>query len=154
LKDAILAALDKNVEIELEKETVRFTQYELISAQGYYDPTTTSRILYNKSIFPNIQRFTGSSADTINNDTLTYNFGAGKNFERWGSILNASFNNQRQVSNTANLSTAYSPTLTFQFTQPLFKNFEIDQARRQIRVYKKQLALNDAQFRARVIQII
>jgi outer membrane protein len=154
LKDAILAALEKNVDIELERETVRFTQYNLIASQGYYDPLTTSRILYNKSITPNVNRFTGSDDATLNNNSLIYNFGASKNFERWGSFLRADFNNSRQISNTANLGTLYSPGLQFQFTQPLFRNFEIDQARRNIKVAKKQLDLNDAQFRARVIGII
>jgi HAE1 family hydrophobic/amphiphilic exporter-1 len=154
LKDAILAALEKNIDIELERETVRFTQYNLISAQGYYDPVATSTILYNKSIFPNVGRFTGADDETINQDTLTYNFGGSKNFERWGNTLTANFNNRRQISNSSNLSTAYSPGLSFEFRQPLFRNFEIDQARRNIKVTKKQLDLNDAQFRARVIQII
>jgi HAE1 family hydrophobic/amphiphilic exporter-1 len=154
LRDAILAALEKNIDIELERETVRFTQYDLIAAQGVYDPVATSRILYNKSIFPNVGRFTGANDDTINQDTTTYNFGASKQFERWGSSLIANFNNARQISNTSNLSTSYSPGLQFQFNQPLFKNFEIDQARRNIKVAKKQLDLNDAQFRARVILII
>src|SRR5262249_50289181 len=44
--------------------------------------------------------------------------------------------------------------LSFQLTQPLFKNFAIDQARYQIKVYKKTLDLNDAQFRQKVIDII
>lgn len=154
LKDAILAALEKNVDIELERETVRFTQYDLIAAQGFYDPIATSRILYNKSIFPNVGRFTGANEETINQDTTTYNFGASKQFERGGSSLIANFNNQRQISNSSNLSTSYSPGLQFQFTQPLFRNFEIDQARRNIKVAKKQLDLNDAQFRDRVIRII
>src|SRR5215813_13734479 len=154
LRDAILAALEKNVDIQLEQENVRFTQYDLIAAQGFYDPTTFSTIQYNKSIIPNVARFTGSSSNTINNDTLTYNFGASKYLERWGSLVSANFNNSRQISNQSNLSTAYSPGLRFGLTQPLFKGFGIDQGRRNIRIAKKQLALNDAQFRARVIQII
>ena len=154
LRDAILAALEKNVDIQLEQENVRFTQYDLIAAQGFYDPVTTSTILYNKSIIPNVARFTGSNSNTINNDTITYNFGASKYFERWGSLVSANFNNSRQISNQSNLSTAYSPGLRFGLTQPLFKGFGIDQGRRNIRIAKKQLALNDAVFRARVIQII
>jgi outer membrane protein len=152
VKDAILAALEKNVDLQLEQETVRFTQYNLIAAQGYYDPTMTSSILYNKSAQPTTFRASGvDNGNTINQDSLSYNFGGIQNFQRWGSILQANFNNSRVVSNTNTLSTLYSPTLQFRFTQPLFKNFDIDQARRNIRVTKKQLALNDAVFRARVI---
>jgi outer membrane protein len=154
LKDAILAALENNVDMQLEQENVRFTQYNLIAAQGFYDPTTTSTILYNKSINPNVARFTGAGGDTVNNDTLTYNFGANKYFERWGSYLQANFNNARQISNASNLSTGYSPGLAFTFRQPMFKGFRIDDARHSIKLYKKQLALNDATFRAKVIQVI
>jgi hypothetical protein len=70
LKDAILAALENNVDMQLEQENVRFTQYNLIAAQGFYDPTTTSTILYNKSINPNVARFTGANTDTINNAAI------------------------------------------------------------------------------------
>src|SRR5262249_48823924 len=51
-KDAILAALDRNVDIDLEREKVRMTQFDLIAAQGFYDPTATSTLLYNKSASP------------------------------------------------------------------------------------------------------
>ena len=154
VRDAIMTALDNNVEIELEKENVRMMQYDLIAAQGYYDPMTTSTILYNKSASPNSFRFSGTDSSTITTDSLTYNFGAAKNFERWGSSIEADFNNRRLVSNTNNLTTQYQPALTFRFTQPLFKNFEIDQARRQIKITKKSLDLTDAAFRQRVILII
>lgn len=156
LRDAITAALAKNVDIELEKENIRLQQYDLIAAQGFYDPTTTSTILYNKSTRPTSFRAAGTTgnANTISSDTLTYNFGARKNFERWGSLVTADFNNARSVSNTNNLTTQYSPSLTFNLTQPLFKNFRIDANRRLIKVTKKQLDLSDAVFRQRVIEII
>src|SRR5262249_5352176 len=135
---------------------VRLMQYDLIAAQGFYDPTTTSTILYNKSITPTAQRATGLLAGTsaISRDSLTYNFGASKNFERWGSYVQADFNNQRVISNTSNLTTQYSPSLTLQFVQPIFKGFKIDTARRQIRLTKKRLDLTDAEFRRQVIEII
>jgi outer membrane protein TolC len=155
LKDAIMAALEKNVDIQLQQENVRFTQFNLIAAQGYYDPAVTSSMLYNKSAQPTTFRASGVAAgNTISQDSLTYNVGGTQNFQRWGSVLTANFNNSRVVSNTNTLTTQYSPNLQFQFRQPLFKNFDIDQARRNIKVYKKQLALNDAQFRDKVIQVI
>src|SRR5262245_14041767 len=156
LRDAILAAYEKNVDIELEKENVRMMQYDLISFQGVYDPVTTSSIFYNKSTQATAFRAAGldSGENTISRNSLSYNFGMRKNMERWGGLLDASFDNQRLVSNTNDLTTQYTPALTFQFTQPLFKNFAIDQARRQIKVTKKRLDLTDAQFRAKLIDII
>ena len=50
LKDAILAALENNVDIQLEQENVRFIQYDLIAAQGFYDPTATSESCTKKAL--------------------------------------------------------------------------------------------------------
>ena len=66
----------------------------------------------------------------------------------------SNFNNARQISNASNLSTGYSPALSFTFRQPMFKGLQIDDARHSIKLFKKQLALNDATFRAKVIQVI
>ncbi len=154
LRDAILTALDKNVDIELERENVRMMQYDLIGLQGFYDPTTTSMILYNRSISPTSARFTGTEANTLSRDSLIYNFGLSKNLEKYGSLIEVDFNNQRLGSNTNNLTPQYNPSLQVSFTQPLFKNLQIDPTRRLIKVTKKNLDLTDAQFRQRVIEII
>lgn len=154
LRDAILAALEKNVDIDIERENVRLAQFDLFAAQGAYDPLTTSTILYESALRPTAFRFSGSDTGTIENKTLTYNFGLRKSLERFGSSYTVDFNNQRLVSNTNNLITQYSPSLTISFTQPLFKNFKTDPNRRTIKINKKRLDLSDALFRQRAIEII
>jgi HAE1 family hydrophobic/amphiphilic exporter-1 len=132
-------------------------QYDLIAAQGFYDPTTTSSFFYNRSSRATAARdqgLVGNDTNTISNRSISYNFGATKNLERWGGSLQADFFNTRASSNQSALTSEYRPSMQFQFTQPLFKNFGIDQARRNIKITKKQLDLTDAQFRQRVIQII
>src|SRR5215475_2112713 len=156
LRDAIMTALDNNVEIDLERENVRLMQYDLIAQQGYYDPTATSRILFNKSGTPTASRDQGleGGATTINRQALQYNFGLLKNFEKWGGDIQANFNNVRSSDNRSVLSTEYNNSISFTLNQPLFRDFEIDQARRQIKITKKSMDLTDAQFRQRVILII
>src|SRR5262249_13814591 len=95
-----------------------------------------------------------ASGNTISSDALVYNFTGTQNFQRWGSRLEADFNNRRLGSNTNTLTTQYQPAMTFTFTQPLFKGFAIDQARRSIIATRKRMDLTDAQFRQRVILII
>lgn len=155
LRDAITAALEKNIDIELERENVRMIQYDLIAAQGFYDPTATSRILYNSLGRATALRDQGlDQGNTITAKSLTYNFGLIKNIEKGGGFLQADFFNVRSVSNTSQLTPEYTPTLSFQFSQPLFRDYKIDQGRRNIKIAKKRLDLTDAQFRQRVIQII
>jgi outer membrane protein len=156
LRDAILAALEKNVDIQIEQENVRMGQYNLISAQGFYDPAVSSRILYQSVGRATAQRDQGlaDQTSTITSKSYTYNFGMSKYLEKWGSQVTADFNNERLSSNQSNLTTQYSPSMQFGITQPLFRNFGIDQGRYNIKVAQKQLNMNDALFRAKVIQII
>src|SRR5581483_936713 len=75
-------------------------------------------------------------------------------YERLGGFYSIAFNNSRSTSNQATLSPNYRPSLTFNITQPLFRNFKIDTNRRLIKIQKKNLDLSDAVFRQRAIEII
>src|SRR5262245_4713798 len=154
LKDAILAALEKNPDIEIARQNVRLSQFDILAAQGVYDQLTSSTLNYSSQKTPNVSRFSGSSQNFIQNDAFGYNFGYSKLVERTGGVYQINFNNSRVTSNTASLATSYNPTLTATLTQPLMKNFGIDSNRHLIQIAKKKLDLSDAQFRQQVIQII
>src|SRR5262245_25110052 len=154
LKDAILAALDKNPDIEIFRESVRIAQFDLFAAQGIYDPTATSTILYNSQKTPNAFRFSGTLQNFVLTNTLTYNFGIAKYVEQTGGYYQINFNNSRVTSNTSNLSTSFNPSLGGSFTQPLLRNFRNDINRHQVRLASRRLDISDAQFRQQVIEII
>lgn len=156
LKDAILAALENNPDIEIERTNVRRAQFDLFAAQGFYDPSAISNLQYSSRVIPNTSRNTGlgSSVPDINFQTLSYNFGYQQYYERTGGFYSIGFNNTRQTSNQATLTPNYSPSLTFNITQPLARNFGIDSNRRLIQIQRKNLDLSDAVFRQRAIQII
>jgi outer membrane protein TolC len=156
MRDAILAALDNSVDIEVEKETVRLAQWSLLAAQGVYDPTTTSSIGYNSNIAPNTFQFSGAAAGAPSTvrSIYSYNFGFQQLIEKTGASYQINFNNSREGNNTGRLSLNYSPSLSFEITQPIFRNFKTDQYRNQIKIRKKELDMSDAQFRRRAIEII
>jgi outer membrane protein len=154
LKDAIMAALEKNPDIEIARRNVRLSQFEVLAAQGVYDPIASSTLNYNSQKTPNVSRFSGSSQNFLQDDVFGYNFGYSKLVERGGGSYQINFNNSRVTSNTASLATSYNPALTAMLTQPLMKNFSIDSNRHLVQIAKKKLDLSDAQFRQQVIQII
>src|SRR5262249_46862400 len=64
--------------------------------------------------------------------------------------------NNRVVTNStaSTLPTQYNSAINMTFSQPLMRNFSIDQNRRLIRIAKKTLDLSDSQFRQKVIETI
>lgn len=154
LRDAIISALEKNVDIELERENVRLAGYDIVAAKGFYDFNTGASFLYESAKRPNTFPFSGTTDNFTLNDTTTFNFTAFKNIEKYGSRVDASFSNRRVANNVNLFSPQYSPVLTVNLTQPLMRNYKIDTTRRQISINKKRLDLSDAQFRQRAIEII
>lgn len=158
LQDGIAMALQNNLDIEQFRQGVQIAERNLYSIKGVYDILSTSDINYRSSTQPIVSIFGGGNASTssLTQRSLNYNFTTSQFVERTGGFWEADFNNSRTVtSSTASLlTTQYTPTLTFQFTQPLMRNFAIDANRRSIQIAKKSLDLSDSLFRQRVIEII
>ncbi|MBK7597473.1 MAG: hypothetical protein IPJ07_02700 [Acidobacteria bacterium] len=76
LRDAVLNALDKNVDIELERENVRLSQYDIVSAMGFYDFSTSAAFSFLSAKNPNSFPFSGTTDNFTQNDTFSFNFGA------------------------------------------------------------------------------
>lgn len=154
LRDAVILALERNVDIEIERENVKLAQFDIDSARGVYDLVASSTLNYNPNKRPNAFVFSGTSNNFVQSDTLTYNFGVQQFVEKGGGNFQGGFNNTRTLSNTNNFNPQYNSNLNFQYTQPLFKDRKIDNNRRQIMIARKRLDLSDAQFRQRAVEII
>ncbi len=164
LREAIVTALERNVDIQLERENVRLAEYDLYGSRGVYDPSFTSTLSYSPQRFANATpsaNITTPGGNVISGvgkvisiKTLLYNFGVDRQIEKTGGLLQFDFNNNRTNSNRSNFDPQYQPSLNFSYTQPLMRNFKIDANRRLVKIFKKQLDLSDAQFRQRAIQII
>src|SRR5262249_34549122 len=68
----------------------------------------------------------------------------------WGGSYNAFWNNQRQTTTNifANFTPQLNSTLQLQYTQPLVRNYSIDQIRQQVLNSKKTRDLSDIQLAA------
>lgn len=157
LRDAIAQALEKNLTIEYARVGVEVAQHNLFSARGFYNITSSADTSYRTETFPVASIFGGgNTSSSVTLGTVGYNFATTKQVQMTGGNWRIDFNNDRvNTSSTAErLTTQYTPSLTFSFTQPLRRNFSIDQNRRQIQVFSRQLAISDSEFRQRVIEII
>jgi len=157
LNEAIRKALENNNNIEVARDDVRFQETQLRSLLGAYDPVL--------SVTPNYSR--SSSTGSNGSNDFRVDAGVNKLFERGGGSINTFFNNSQTGNNSRNnttfnqtsglatsSNTTYFSNLGINYTQPLFRNFRVDNTRRQIKIQRKRLQQSDADFRRQTIDII
>ncbi|MGB7208593.1 MAG: TolC family protein [Pyrinomonadaceae bacterium] len=154
LAEAISLALENNKDIEVTRKNVKIAEFDLKAARGAYEPRFTGQTYYDRSTVPNVSIF--SSNRTTTQGSFVGNAGLQGYVPRFGTVLNATFNNQRLTSDNpiSILSPQLNSSLSFSVTQPLFRGRKFDQPRRAIEVAKRNLSLTDTQFRQRTIDII
>jgi Outer membrane protein len=156
LNDAIRKALEGNNNIEISRDDVRFQETQLRSLIGVYDPVFRAQPTFTRN------SITGNQATKdfrINSDLTGFIQQGGGNYQVF-------FNNSRsenaftqaQLSSGSisggGTSAIYSSGLGVTFTQPLFRNFRIDNRRQQIKIAQKRLSQTDADFRRQTIETI
>ncbi len=154
LRDAIKLALENNKDIEVSRQNVKIAEFDFQAASGVYEPRLTGQSYLERATTPNLSIF--SSNQKITNNSLVGNVSFQGFFKKYGSTYTATLNNQRVTTdNTISLlSPQYNASLSFNFTQPLFRGRKIDQQRRTIEISKKNLSLTDTQFRQKSIETI
>ncbi len=154
LNEAITMALENNKDIEVSRQNVRIAEFDLRSANGFYDPKFTGQSYYERATTPNVSVF--SNVNKITANSFVNNAGFQGYIKKFGTIFNATANNQRVSSSNplSVLSPQYNSSLVFSVTQPLFRGRTFDQPRRTIEIAKRNLSLTDTQFRQRSIEII
>jgi HAE1 family hydrophobic/amphiphilic exporter-1 len=156
LREALAMALENNKDIEVARENVRIAEFDLRGAQGAYDPRFTTSAFYERAENP-ISSFLsgGQNGSTIQSDYTATARLEGQS-PKLGGSYHLDFSSIRL--NTNNSFTALNPqyptSLTFSYTQPLWRGLKFDNSRRQIEIARKNLSLTDAQFRQRAIDTI
>lgn len=155
LEEAIRKALANNNDIDVSRDDVRFQETQIRSLRGTYDPVFTVTPTYNRN------SITGSAAtnDFSVSSDLRHAIQTG------GGNYSVFFNNTRtenafsqaQVSNgniSGGSSAIYSSSLGIRYTQPLMRNFAIDNTRRNLKIARRRLEQTDADFRRTTIETI
>jgi HAE1 family hydrophobic/amphiphilic exporter-1 len=151
LRDAMLMALENNRDVEVERLNVQMNEFDVVAAQGAYDPALSTSLYYDRRTIPATSIFAAGKTDNVVGSAVFTQRMPGQ-----GSSFQASYDNNRStVANPFNdLNPQITNSINFTFTQPLWRNRTTDLPRRQIRIAKKRLDISDAQFRQRAIEII
>ena len=155
INQALELALTNNKDIEVTRKNIRIAEFDLKAARGVYEPRFSGQTYYEKATVPNISFFS-PTITKVTNDSIVGNGGLQAYLPGFGTVFNASVNNQNV--STTNPISIISPQLSSNFTasitQPLFRGRSFDLNRRTIEVAKRNLTLSDVQFRQRTIDIV
>ena len=156
VSDAIRKVLENNNAIEVTRDDVRFQETQIRAIRGIYDPVLTLVPTYTRN------STTGSAATndfSVSANILHFIKPGGGNYQ--GFFNNTRTENafaQAQVSSgslgSSGTSAIYSSSSGVRYTQPLFRNFGIDNTRRNLKIARRRLEQSDADFRRQTIDTI
>ena len=156
LREALSLALANNKDIEVARENVRIAEFDLLGAHGAYDPRFSTTAFYERIENPISSFLSGGQ----NGSTIQSDYAGSMRLEGQTPVLGGNyrldFSSGRFTTNNefVALNPQYPSSLSFSYTQPLWRGLKIDNTRRQIQIAQKNLSLTDAQFRQRAIDTI
>lgn len=157
LDDAIKLALDRNLDIAVQRLNPRTFDFSIAGLRASYRPTLTSTMSQQSVTNPSTQTISGAAPGTgIETGTVNWNGGVTQNLPWGGGAFSATLNNSRltTTSLTALFNPVYSPNWAMQFTQPLMRNFRTDNTRQQLVVTGLNQQISEIQLQAAIINTI
>jgi len=158
LDDAVKFALDRNLDIAVQRLNPEINDIAVASIASIYRPAVTSTIAAASQSTPANSAIAGSNTPgaPINTTTDTYNGGLAQNIPWGGGSAAITLNNNRGT--TTSLNALYNPAFNTNwsgsYTQPLLRNFRIDSTRQQLQVTKINRDISDVQLRSTITNTV
>jgi outer membrane protein TolC len=155
LKELTKLALQNNLDIAISDTNEAMYQQKVIQTYGYYDPMINLNLGTGRTKSANTNITNQSKTGFNQRDSANWNFSITQNVPTGGGFT-ATFNSSRTDTNqTAVLFTPqFQGNAQVQFTQPLRRNFRVDQARSSIKLVNLDLKTNDSKFKQSVTSTI
>jgi outer membrane protein TolC len=158
LDEAVKLALDRNLDIAVQRLNPQTFDYSLAALYSVYKPALTSQVSTQSVVNPAANTLQGvpvgqlgiSQATTIGNAGLTQNI-------RWGGggyVVTLNNNKQTTNSTTSTLNPAFNTSYSAQYTQPLLRGFKIDTTRQQLVVTRLNQEISETQLQASIINTL
>ena len=147
LDDATARALEKNLDIAVERLNPELQDWNLARIRAVYLPTFTSTV--GRQARTNAPTSTLNGGFVTTNDTNTYNSGFSQAVPLYGGNFSFAFNNNKQVSssNLTNFNPAFNTNFALNYTQPLLRNLVIDNTRQQLKITQINKDISEVQLK-------
>jgi outer membrane protein TolC len=150
LDDATARAIERNLDLAVERLNPQLQDYNIERLRAAYRPTVTSTIGHRAVVQPPTNQLNGGII--VQNDNSTYNAGVIQALPWGGGEFTFNFNNTKQVTNNAfaNFNPLYNAAFASSFTQPLLRGFRIDGVRQQLQVTAINRDISEIEVRSRL----
>ncbi|MGE0445477.1 MAG: TolC family protein [Vicinamibacterales bacterium] len=150
LDDATARALERNLELAVERLNPQTFDLNIARLEAAYRPTLTSLFGKNSRLQPPTSTLNGGFI--VDNDQTIYNTGVTQALKWTGTDVTFAFNNNRQVTNNrnANFNPAYNNSFALTAVQPLLRGFRIDGTRQQLAVTAINRDISEVQLRGTI----
>jgi outer membrane protein TolC len=150
LDEATARALERNLELAVERLNPQTFDLNIARLDALYRPTLTSIVGQRALVRPPTNQLNGGNI--VQDDTTTYNAGITQALRWGGGEVSLQFNNNKQV--TSNIFANFNPTYNSNFNatlvQPLLRGFLIDNTRQQLRVTALNRDISEIQLRGTI----
>lgn len=154
LEESVQLALEQNLDIQVSRLEPQSVDLQVAGFRNTYRPVLSTTFGQRDVVNPPTSQLNGGTS--VNNDTLTYNFGVNQSVPWGGGTYTVGWNNSRLSTNNlfANFNPSYQTTLTASYTQPLIRGFRVDNTRQQLEVAQINRDISDESVRATVTQTV
>jgi outer membrane protein TolC len=154
LAEAVQLALEKNLDISVERLNPQAVDLQIAGLRNTYLPTVTSSVGQRDNF--QLPRDQLQGGQRVSVGTTTFNGGLTQNLPWYGGNFSVTFNNNKQDSSSAfiTFNPQFTSSLTASYTQPLMRGFSIDQTRQQILITQINREISEESLRATVTQTL
>jgi outer membrane protein len=158
LDDAVKLALERNLDIAVQRLNPQTFDYSLAGLYGNYKPALTSQVISQSTLNPSANTLQGVPPGElgITQGTTTGNAGITQNLLWGGGGYTLTLNNNKQTTNstTSVLNPAFNTSYSAQYSQPLMRGFRIDSTRQQIIVTRLNQEISETQLQSSIINTL
>ena len=154
MNDAVEMALEQNLTIQVERLNPQLQDLSIATVRAAWIPTLNTTFQNNDQQRPSSTQLDGGAVSTY---TTAFSNDIGiSQLTKWGGNYNVSWNSSTQ--STSNFFTSFNPsvrsTVSFNYSQPLLRNFKIDNARQQLLISTKNREISDVQLRETIVSTV
>ena len=152
--EAVRLALEQNLDLQVERFNPQISDLTVAQARTVWTPAISTSLTTAGRDAP-VNSFLSGAQNKVTSGQFSTAVNATQAFP-WGGSAIVSWDGSRSTSN--NLFSNFNPTLqsniAFQYAQPLLRNFQIDSARQQLLITKKNREISDVQLQRTVASTV